>query len=775
MTLTEFVDEKIAIALNYRGLSKFNPVEIIVEGNAKKFVVLVSLLEPDTLTVPYNVTWINADPNHEDYKVLMRRVDAEKYDDKDYRGSWSVLSTVEEIFNEEQFFKKDADPILGAVPDFRPPLASKDRFGGFKLSQNSVIVNPLLPVVVGTNDERMSNPRDALPHSHGDVPRTMLSAGDGSENYVIVNGTDPGNGELLFITEETEDGNFIAEWLPPTTQFAYLGPRPVSIAVVGPVAKVLGNTNHVLRADVTMDDGTKFFSVQATWTLTDNADHGLINPATGVFHAGLVAIDTPVTVRASWKHPESGDTVFVDFVITIIGDPTLVLLDHIEIVGPSEFQKSETGTYTVKATYSDGSTATVVQNAFVSSNSAAGSFVGGVLTPFPAQIRDVTTKLTATFVQGGITRTATLDVKIVDPTIYPNSITITGPNTVDQDAFIDLKAHVVFSNATEADVNALWTLTSGTYATIDQTGKLTAKPLTVPGSKSVEVNVSYTSNGVTITAKKTIAIADTKIWPVSAAITGPNSLAPLETKAYVYTVTYSDGSAVAKIPGTWTTSDATKATVDAEGNVTGVANGSVSVRTTYSESGVNLNATKAITVETGVVTIPPLRYGVAMFANKNFTGGPIASEITTEDREYGVTEETSASGRQYTHWTGLADFVSKVMTNTVDIKTDGVAKNIEATITVDDYVYLMWDARAGDTFIIDLQNSFNVTFDGINYRNDVIGNEEGLPGYDANLPKQLTVQFDDGTGVRPWIIVRNEATTLPEFSPRTNQYSIKYV
>uniref|UniRef100_A0AB39CDZ0 Tail protein n=1 Tax=Pseudomonas phage HRDY3 TaxID=3236930 RepID=A0AB39CDZ0_9VIRU len=105
-TLTEFIDDKIAIALNYRGLSKFNPVEIIVEGNGKKFVVLVSLLEPDTLTVPYNVTWINADPNHEDYKVLMRRVDAEKYDDKDYRGSWSVLSSVEEIFTEEQYFKK---------------------------------------------------------------------------------------------------------------------------------------------------------------------------------------------------------------------------------------------------------------------------------------------------------------------------------------------------------------------------------------------------------------------------------------------------------------------------------------------------------------------------------------------------------------------------------------------------------------------------------------------------------------------------------------------
>lgn len=772
MTLTEFVDEKIAIALNYRGLSKFNPVEIIVEGNAKKFSVLVSLLEPDTLTVPYNVAWINADPNHADYKVLMRRVDAEKYDDKDYRGSWSVLSTVEELYNEEQYFKKEADPILGAVPDFRPPLASESRFGGFTLTK--VQTDPAAPVVVGDNDPRMSDPREALPHTHGDVPRTMLSTGDGTDNYVLIPSTDAPAGTLLFVTEALEDGNFVAEWLPPTTEFAYLGPRPVSITVVGPSEKVPGDTNHVLRSDVTMDDGTKFFSVQATWSIVVNEERGTINPATGVFHANPVAVDTPVTVRATWKHPESGDTVFVDFVITIIGNPDLVLLDHIEIVGPAQFLKSEIGTYVVKATYSDGSTSNVTPNAFISSNANAGSFVGGVLTPRPAQIRDVTTKLTATYASAGVTRTATLDVKIKDPAVYPNTIAIVGPNSVNQDAAIDLLAHVVFSDATEADVNALWTLTSGTYATINQSGHLVAKPLTAPGSKSVEVNVSYTQNGVTVTAKKTIAIADTKNWPVSATITGPATLAPLETKQYTYTVRYSDGSTVDKIPGEWTTSDTSKATVAATGEVTGVANGSVSVRATYSEDGVNLNATKAITVETGTVAIPPLRYGVAMFSNKNFTGGPIASEITQEERDYGVTEETSASGKQYTHWTGLADFVSKVMTGSLDIKTDNVAKNIETTITVDEYVYLMWDARAGDTFIIDLQNSFNVTFDGINYRNDVLGNEDGLPGYDPNLPKQLTVQFDDGTGVRPWIIVRNEATTLPEFSPRTNQYSIKY-
>lgn len=774
MTLTEFIDEKIAIALQYRGLSRFNPVEILIEGNGKKYVVLVSLLEPDTLTVPYNVTWINANPEHEDYKVLMRRVDAEKYDDKDYRGSWSVLSSVDEIFEEVQYFKKESDPILGEIQNFLPGLASVNRYGGFETTFDSVLP-PGDRLVVGDNDTRMSNARDPRPHSHGDIPRTMISAGDGSDKFVSIIGSNPGNGTLLFITGVDQVGNFIAEWLPATTEFAYVGPLPTGIAVVGPTEHVPGATNHVLRADVTMDDGSKFYSVKAVWTLQDNLDHAEIGANNGVFKAGLVAVDTPVTVRATWTHPDSGTVVYQDYVITIIGDPTLVILDHIEIVGPTQFLKSETGTYTVVAHFTDGSTNTVTPNAFVSSNTNAGSFTAGVLTPKQNQVRDVNTNLTATYATGGVTRQATIAVTIKDPLVYPNSVAITGPNSVDQDEFINLKASVSFSDATNADVTAVWTLTSTAYATIDQNGKLTAKPLTVPGSKTVEVNVSFTQNGVTVTAKKTIAIADTKNWPVSAAISGVNTLAPLGKAIFVYTVTYADGSHVEKAPTTWSTSDVTKATIDAAGEATGVANGNVSIRANYTEDGVVLNATKAIVIETASVVIPPLRYGVAMFSNKQFTGGPIASEITQEERDYGVTEETSASGKQYTHWTGLADFASKVLTNSVDIKTDGVAKNITTTITVDEYIYLMWDARAGDTFIVDLANSFNVTFDGINYRNDVIGNEEGLPGYDANLPKTLTVQFDDGTGVRPWIIVRGEATTLPEFSPRTDNYSIKYV
>lgn len=774
MTLTEFIEDKIAIAKDFRGLSKYNPVEIVVENGVDKFSILVSYLEPDTLTVPYNVTWINANPEHEDYKTLMRRVDAEKYDNSGYRGSWAVLTTVEEIYNEVQYFKKESDPILGEIDKFRPPLASVKMAGGFYLPVEPETVGD--PIVVGNNDPRNFDKRAPKPHSHQKEPITMLSAGDGTGRYVATTTNDPVAGDMLFITGEDEYGNYIGTWLPPTTEFAYMGPRPISVHVVGPINLVNINSNHVLRADVSFDDGSTVQNAKVTWIIkpeSENADKGTINPATGVFHANAVAVDTPVYVTATYTHPESGVTVEVDFVIVIKGDPTLVLLTSIRIEGPAQFDKNQTGTYTIVATYSDNSTRTVTPNVFTSSNTNAGTFAGGILTPKAGQMYDVNTKLSATYVELGISRTATLNVVIKDPTVYPKTITITGPVEVNQNDSVTLNAHVVFTDNTEADVQGVWSVTSSTYATIAQNGELTAKELVAPGSKSVEVGVSFTSNTVTVTTKKTIAIVDNKIWPVSAAISGPSTVAPLGTAQYVYAVTYSDGSIVERAPN-WSVTDSTYGTINSTtGLLTATSSlGNTVVRASYSESGMNLNATKSVAVEAVIEVLPALRYGTAMFTSNDFLGGP--KTPTSEELDYGVDPTNSPSGRPYVHYTGMDEFIATVMTNTLTLAV-GETKTFSTTINVDDFIYVMWPASAGNTEFVDLANGFNVTFDGINHRNAELGNTEGLPGYDANLPTTLTVQYDDGTGERPWIIVRSAATTLAEFAPRTDNYSVKYV
>ena len=199
--------------------------------------------------------------------------------------------------------------------------------------------------------------------------------------------------------------------------------------------------------------------------------------------------------------------------------------------------------------------------------------------------------------------------------------------------------------------------------------------------------------------------------------------------------------------------------------------------TTYSDGSVITSAKTfdGVCMPQTEVPIRAPRWGVAMFANRLFTGGPIASEITNEEQSYGVVANPSPSGRNYTHWTGIQQFADQVMTNTFEMSAT-VPGIIEPTITVDDFVYVMWDKRAAPAVnIINLGNNFEVEFEGILWRNDLLGNYEGLPGYNPNLPRYLTVQYDDGTGVRDWIIIRQETTTLAEFSPRTDRYSIKYV
>lgn len=199
--------------------------------------------------------------------------------------------------------------------------------------------------------------------------------------------------------------------------------------------------------------------------------------------------------------------------------------------------------------------------------------------------------------------------------------------------------------------------------------------------------------------------------------------------------------------------------------------------TTYSDGSV-VNGTKSydgVCTPVAEVPIRPARWGVAMFANRTFTGGPIASEITEEEALYGVNATTSPSGKPYTKWTGIQDFCDKIMTHTFTPTSIDTTGQIQTVINVDEFVYIMWDKRAAsEVTLIDLTNNFEITFDGVLWRNDLLGNYEGLPEYNANLSKYLTVKYDDGTGLRDWVIIRQEATTLPEYAPRSDKYAVTY-
>ena len=170
--------------------------------------------------------------------------------------------------------------------------------------------------------------------------------------------------------------------------------------------------------------------------------------------------------------------------------------------------------------------------------------------------------------------------------------------------------------------------------------------------------------------------------------------------------------------------------------------------------------------------IPPARFGVGMFSNRQFTGGPIASEVTQEELDWGLSLTHAPEGTPYKHWTGLEDFVADVMTGRYTPTQSHVVGNVfNVTLRPDHYAYFMWDARAGDIEIIDARLGFITSWNGILWRNDWFGNNEGMPEYDPNLPTVLEVMFDDGNGPRAWKIVRMESYP---FSPSAEIYSVRY-
>lgn len=530
MTLAEFIEEKIAIANAYRNLTDINPVEFVVEdANHNKFVVLVSHFEPDVNTVPFNVLWINSDPEHAHYKILQRRVDAESYGNYGYRHAWATISTTEEMISEPQYWKPTYDPILGEIEDFGLAPASENRAGILLLTHGGNSAETR--AAISTNDARMSDSRTPIQHSHPQYPATMLAGGKigNAKVTVYVANNDPKLGDVFVIDSISEDGLTIhGIWMAPKDiDLPYTGPLPSGMTIIGPAAPVDALTNHILRANVTFDDGSTIESVPATWTIINNGDWGAVGTHTGVFYAADVEEQEVIRVQASWTHPESGQII----------------------------------------------------------------------------------------------------TKYIDITIrHANSI----------------------------------------------------------------------------------------VYPISSKITGVTSVVIGNKQQYQFRVTYEDNSEVQSNPTSWGTSNSAIATIDSNGLLTAVSAGSVNINVIYTELGVNLNTTLAITVREP--EIYSIRYGTATFANSQFTGG-ILEPLTEAQIAYGVTNDHTPQGQQYQHWSGVQEFFDSVLTQSLP-NTGGSINGL--ALGVDRYLYIAYDARISNLSIMDLEANLPITFDGVNWPDDVL-------------------------------------------------------
>ncbi len=178
----------------------------------------------------------------------------------------------------------------------------------------------------------------------------------------------------------------------------------------------------------------------------------------GKYAVGAIAANSSTTVNCSFNVPSSlspGDSYYLHVMLDCndaisesnedndyyFGDPitlqkTTATLSSISITGNSSVILGSTATYTCKATYSDGSTKTITPTWSISSGTSYASITsGGVLTGKSAG----TAIVKASYIEGGVTKTATMSVTITIPDPNPNGTAVRSVSRSGKSATVTLK------------------------------------------------------------------------------------------------------------------------------------------------------------------------------------------------------------------------------------------------------------------------------------------------------------------------------------------------
>jgi len=603
--LEQFIDRVVTVA-ERRNLAPENPITIMIDVGNSQYYTVVSHGEPNHVTLPLNVTWVVADPDSPHYMKALRRASALPFDG--YRNTWAELRTYEDFEDEPQFWDLSATFQFGEVQVAGVQPATDTMRGVFMLNREPA--DPADPIIVSSDDPRMSNERQPLPHTHPLLPSTMLQGSQGTHEFFvhIGNNRSPKAGELLALTRPaTEPGEWHGEWrYVEETDLVYDGPVVTDMVINGPVGDTVDEGTPVpFTVDVTFSDSSTMTSVPATWEVIANTAAGTIRTSTGVFTSNDVSGDQVVRVKATWRHAEANAEHSATYDLTVVDNTVTAVLDRIEISGPSTITEGGLSeVYSVTAFYDDGSSRGVTPTTFTSSNVAAGTLNAstGIFTSSVNVVNNQTTTLAASYTEAGVTRTDSLDLTVQDTTVYPVSATIVGPDTVNENTEITYALSVTFSDLSTSEVGVSdWATTNLDAGTIDSTSGVFTAPIDLNENKVTDISASFTSNGRTVSATKTLTVSDATVYPLSAVIEGPDQVNESEVGNYSFRVSFSDSTNSVVSVDDWAISDGAlgvignnsgefTAAADIPTNLTGTISAS------YTQAGETVTASKVVSI-----------------------------------------------------------------------------------------------------------------------------------------------------------------------------------
>jgi hypothetical protein len=313
---------------------------------------------------------------------------------------------------------------------------------------------------------------------------------------------------------------------------------PVQIDIIGPTVPVAERSTFQMRAIVTFEDNSQH-EVLATWSAIASP-FGSIS-ADGLFTGGTVPTGTrSVQVSCLYYHAGSDSTLTSTTIVTVRDIDTPPTLVSIVINGKGEVEKNTVETYVVTARYDDSSTVEIVPTTFTSSRPSIATIDTTGIAHFQKIRGSALVRFTATYIVAGITRTAILDVLVVDSAIYPVKGFIFGPSIITELGRANFGFEVLFDNGKNQQVIATWMHTNPKAGEISCDGTFCANA--VNGVENTTIIASYDFEGTVTSASIELSVLDITVRPEYLSIDGPARVREGLVVQYYTTVHFTDGT-----------------------------------------------------------------------------------------------------------------------------------------------------------------------------------------------------------------------------------------
>lgn len=244
-----------------------------------------------------------------------------------------------------------------------------------------------------------------------------------------------------------------------------------------------------------------------------------------------------------------------------------------------------------------------------------------------------------------------------DGDVVPASVSITGGAEVNIAGTLQLSATAKDASGVTITVVIMWASSDSAIATVDNTGKVTG---VARGTVTIEASATGAAGAVTDTHDVTVRIASVAVSPATVTITSLGDTARLTAEAKDEL-----GGTVPGVTFTFASSDTTVATVDDQGNVVAVGNGTgtvtVSGDTRSAEASITVAQQAArVSVTPAAVTMDALELDTALAATvADARGNTIAAaSVSWTSSDPTVAAVDAASGLVTSKANGTAQIVA---------------------------------------------------------------------------------------------------------------------